>query len=124
MRDPKMNRLVGTGVDLRGINLLRRAVGSYLNPVLFNTIQNRLATALEEVFSANASEIQEAMTAIIEQIRSDLKTLKGIEINSSRDNSSFLLELTKVKDQVLGDMKDLTEVIKIVKVEAVRDGYL
>jgi len=119
-----MNRLVGTGVDLRGINLLRRAVGSYLNPVLFNTIQNRLATALEELFSANASEIQEAMTAIIEQIRSDLKTLKGIETNSSRDNSSFLLELVKVKDQVLGDMKDLIEVMKIVKVEVVRDGYL
>jgi hypothetical protein len=64
------------------------------------------------------------MTAIIEQIRSDVEMLKGTEANSSGDNSSFLLELTKVKDQVLGDVKDVTEVAKMVKVRAVRDGYL
>jgi hypothetical protein len=102
MRAPCTDKLADTGVNLRHINLLRRAVGSSSNPVLFKNIQNRVWMALQGGFSASSAEVQKAITEIIEQIRSDLEMLKGTCANNSGDNSGFSKEFGRSQRPGLG----------------------
>lgn len=105
-------------MNARRLALLRRAVGSTRNPVLFTGIRARLRKALLGATKKNTETLKSNVLPILDQISSDIELLRGSEARILARNGDFLEKLSEVLRIVTGEMERIMEVAAAVKSDA------
>jgi hypothetical protein len=119
-----INKVIGSVVTRRKFNLLRRAIGTPPNPILFSKIRICLSSALEALFLTTSVASQEHIVTILRPIATDLEMLRGPEARALAENRNHSERLGMVVDKVLLDMGQVKEATDSVEEQAKKDGYI
>lgn len=114
---------LGTGVNARRLDCLRRAIGSPRRPVLFTAIYNRLMHALAALSRQMTKDLQKEMGEILKQVGNDIEILRGTEAQMLAKDG-FLEKIKNVMKEVEAQMAMISEMTAVVKAEADKNGYL
>lgn len=99
-------------------SILSQAIGTTRNPVLFTAIRSRLQKALSETNTYVTTTLDHDVSAILEQIRSNIELLRGSEARVLAKNGDFLDRLSLVVADLMKEMDLIGGIAARVKLVA------